>query len=49
MYGITGITCGNNADGRFLRSKGELFYYRIFKQMYPQDELIPLVGRSRSV
>lgn len=37
------------ADGQFLRSKEELFYYRIFKQMYPQDELIPLVGRSRSV
>ncbi len=37
------------AAGQLLRSKEELLYYRIFKQMYPQDELIPLVGRSRSV
>ncbi|MBI4582183.1 MAG: asparagine synthase B [Planctomycetes bacterium] len=37
------------ADGVFVRSKEELFYYRAFKQMYPQDELLPLVGRSRSV
>ncbi|MFB3890841.1 MAG: asparagine synthase B [Phycisphaerae bacterium] len=37
------------ADGTFLGSKEELLYYRIFRQMYPRDELIPLVGRSRSV
>lgn len=37
------------ADGQFVHSKEELLYYRIFKQMYPQEELIPLVGRSRSV
>jgi asparagine synthase (glutamine-hydrolysing) len=37
------------ADGVFLRSKEELFYFRIFKQMYPRDDLLPLVGRSRSV
>ena len=37
------------ADGEFLRSKEELLYYRIFKQIFPQDELLTLVGRSRSV
>ena len=37
------------ADGMFLRSKEELWYYQIFKQMYPRDDLLPLVGRSRSV
>jgi asparagine synthase (glutamine-hydrolysing) len=37
------------ADGQFVRSKEELLYYRIFKQMYPQKDLLPLVGRSRSV
>jgi asparagine synthase (glutamine-hydrolysing) len=36
------------ADGEFLRSKEELFYYRLFREIYPQ-ELLPLVGRSRSV
>jgi len=37
------------ADGVFLRSKEELLYYRLFKHMYPSDDLLPLVGRSRSV
>lgn len=37
------------ADGVFLRSKEELFYYRLFKPMYPREDLLPLVGRSRSV
>jgi asparagine synthase (glutamine-hydrolysing) len=37
------------ADGQFLRSKEELLYYRLFRQMYPQDELLSLIGRSRSV
>jgi asparagine synthase (glutamine-hydrolysing) len=37
------------ADGQFLRSKEELLYYRLFIQMYPQKELLSLVGRSRSV
>jgi asparagine synthase (glutamine-hydrolysing) len=33
----------------FLRSKEELLYYRLFRQMYPQEELLHLIGRSRSV
>jgi asparagine synthase (glutamine-hydrolysing) len=37
------------ADGVTLRSKEELLYYRVFKQMYPQESLVGLVGRSRSV
>jgi asparagine synthase (glutamine-hydrolysing) len=37
------------ADGVLLRSKEELMYYRAFKQMYPRDDILPLIGRSRSV
>ncbi len=37
------------ADGVSLRSKEELLYYRIFREQYPADILVPLVGRSRSV
>lgn len=33
----------------FLQSKEELMYYRLFRQFYPQDDLLPLVGRGRSV
>lgn len=33
----------------FLRSKEELLYYRLFRQMYPRADLLDLVGRSRSV
>jgi asparagine synthase (glutamine-hydrolysing) len=36
-------------DGQRLRSKEELFYYRIFREQYPAKRLLPLVGRSRSV
>jgi len=36
-------------DGVFLRSKEELMYYRIFREQYPADKLLPLIGRSRSV
>jgi len=32
-----------------LRSKEELFYYRIFRDIFPRKDLLPLVGRSRSV
>lgn len=32
-----------------LRSKEELMYFRMFREFYPRDELIPLVGRSRSL
>ena len=32
-----------------LKSKEELMYYRLFKENYPNRELIPLVGRSRSL
>lgn len=39
----------NAADGMELRSKEELFYYRIFREQYPAETLLPLVGRSRSV
>ena len=37
------------ADGLFAQSKEELFYYLIFRQVYPHGDLIPLVGRSRSI
>jgi asparagine synthase (glutamine-hydrolysing) len=37
------------ADGFLLRSKEELYYYRLFKQIHPRADLVPLVGRSRSV
>jgi asparagine synthase (glutamine-hydrolysing) len=37
------------ADGQLLRSKEELYYYRIFRQLYPRQDMLPLVGRSRSV
>ena len=37
------------ADGITLRSKEELYYYRIFRGHYPPQALLPLVGRSRSV
>lgn len=37
------------ADGMELRSKEELYYYRIFRQQYPADTFLPLIGRSRSV
>jgi len=37
------------ADGVVLRSKEELYYYRIFRQQYPAEMLLPLIGRSRSV
>jgi len=32
-----------------LRSKEELLYCRLFKEMFPRDEMIRLVGHSRSV
>jgi asparagine synthase (glutamine-hydrolysing) len=32
-----------------LRSKEELMYYRIFREQYPAEKLLPLTGRSRSV
>ena len=32
-----------------LHSKEELMYFRIFREFYPREELIPLVGRSRSL
>ncbi len=37
------------ADGLELRSKEELYYYRMFRQEYPADKLLRLIGRSRSV
>jgi len=37
------------ADGERLRSKEELLYYRIFREQYPAERLLSLVGRSRSV
>jgi asparagine synthase (glutamine-hydrolysing) len=37
------------AEGVFLRSKEELCYYRIFRQMFPAEQLWRLIGRSRSV
>jgi asparagine synthase (glutamine-hydrolysing) len=37
------------AEGVTLRSKEELYYYRIFRRQYPARKLLPLVGRSRSV
>jgi len=37
------------AEGVELRSKEELLYYRIFRQQYPAETLLPLVGRSRSI
>jgi asparagine synthase (glutamine-hydrolysing) len=36
-------------DGVLLRSKEELFYYRVFRTQYSRDDVLPLVGRSRSV
>ncbi|NIM06367.1 MAG: asparagine synthase B [Armatimonadetes bacterium] len=36
-------------DGKTLRSKEELLYYRIFREQYSGNNLLPLVGRSRSV
>jgi asparagine synthase (glutamine-hydrolysing) len=32
-----------------LQSKEELLYYRLFKESFPNRELVPLVGRSRSL
>jgi asparagine synthase (glutamine-hydrolysing) len=37
------------AEGLLLRSREELLYFRLFKQMYPQSEVLQLVGRSHSV
>ncbi len=37
------------ADGVFLRSKEELLYYRIFREFYPPERVLPLIGRSQSV
>jgi len=37
------------ADRVFLRSKEEMLYYRIFREQFPAEKLLPLVGRSRSV
>ena len=37
------------SDGFLLRSKEELFYYRHFKQLFPAEKLLPLIGRSHSV
>jgi len=37
------------ADGVELRSKEELLYYRIFRQLFPAEKLLPLIGRSRSI
>jgi asparagine synthase (glutamine-hydrolysing) len=37
------------ADGVFLDSKEEMFYYRIFREQYPAERLLPLIGRSRSI
>jgi len=36
-------------DGVSLRSKEELYYYRIFREQYPAKRLLALIGRSRSV
>ena len=36
-------------NGVFLRSKEELLYYRIFREQYPAEKVLPLIGRSRSV
>ena len=36
-------------DGVLLRSKEELMYFRHFREMYPVDKVLPLIGRSRSV
>lgn len=30
-----------------LRSKEELFYYRIFREQFPAEKMLPLIGRSR--
>jgi asparagine synthase (glutamine-hydrolysing) len=32
-----------------LRSKEELLYYRLFREMFPRDGMVRLVGRSRSI
>jgi asparagine synthase (glutamine-hydrolysing) len=37
------------AEGVELRSKEELLYYRVFRDQYPADALLPPVGRSRSI
>jgi asparagine synthase (glutamine-hydrolysing) len=36
-------------DGVFLRSKEELLYYKVFRQTFSSEDLLPLVGRSRSI
>ena len=36
-------------EGVTLPSKEELCYSRIFRERYPAEKLVPLVGRSRSV
>jgi len=39
----------NVGEGVELRSKEELLYYRVFRDQYPSDALLPPVGRSRSI
>jgi asparagine synthase (glutamine-hydrolysing) len=36
-------------EGVFLRSKEELFYFRFFRQLFPTQATVPLLGRSRSL
>ena len=36
------------ADGITLKTKEELFYYRIFKGLFPEKEIMSLVGYSKS-
>ncbi|HLV10569.1 MAG TPA: asparagine synthase-related protein, partial [Halanaerobiales bacterium] len=37
------------ADDFVLRSKEELYYYRIFKNNYPQSSILKTIGRTRTV
>ena len=36
-------------NGLRLRSKEELYYYRIFKEHFPAETAVNLIGRSRSI
>jgi asparagine synthase (glutamine-hydrolysing) len=37
------------SDDVSLRSKEELLYYYIFREQFPVEQMLPLIGRSRSV
>ncbi|MEN6584190.1 MAG: asparagine synthase B [Armatimonadota bacterium] len=41
--------CSELPDGSVLRSKEELMYYRIFRELFPSDSAHKAVGRSRSL